>query len=111
MIKISGRYKLNKGFYLNKLIKNTKVTFCRGKNRNIVSTVLFGFPSFLINTLNNLYTYIIKIYSQYQAKLILGEKIQLHYERIIPYILKDYSLVNSIGVEGMVSSYNVKYSC
>jgi len=109
IFKISGRYKLNGGFNLNKLIKSDKVIFCREKNK--VSTVLFGFPSFLINTLTNLYTYIAKIYSQYQAKLILGEKIQLHYERVIPYILKDYNVVNSIGVEGMVSSYHVKYSC
>jgi hypothetical protein len=113
VFKISGRYYLNSDFDLNTIIKSNKVVFCKGKSRkpDIVSTVLYFIPKKYIKDIHNTYKLLIKIYDNYQRKLLRGDKISLHYERIVPEILKDYEIIEKIGVEGLVSSYKANYMC
>jgi hypothetical protein len=113
IFKISGRYYLNKSFDLTKLIYSNNVLFCKGKNNNppIVSTVLYMIPKKLFNNIKNVYDIVYKMYKNKDTHYIRGYIAQLHYERIIPEILKDYTIVDSIGVEGLVSSYKTFYKC
>jgi hypothetical protein len=113
IFKISGRYYLNENFDLIKLIYSNNVLFCKGKSNNppIVSTVLYMIPKISFNNIKNVYDIVYKIYKNKDTHYIRGYIAQLHYERIIPEILKDYTIVDSIGVEGLVSSYRTLYKC
>jgi hypothetical protein len=113
IFKISGRYYLNSDFNLQDLIQNNKVIFCNGKKRKqeIVSTVLYFIPNNYLKDIYNTYKLVIKIYDEYESRLLRGDMESLHYERIVPKILKEYSIHEKIGVEGLVSSYKALYKC
>jgi hypothetical protein len=113
IFKISGRYYLNNNFNLNKLVYSNKVLFCKGKSSQppIVSTVLYMIPKSSFKNIKNVYYLIYKMYEKKDTRYFRGYIAELHYERIIPEILKDYTIVNSIGVEGLVSSYKTLYKC
>lgn len=113
IFKISGRYYLNSNFNLQYLLKFNSILFCKGKSRNppIVSTVLYMIPKNSIDRITKIYTIISKLYEEYDIKLLRGSKTALHYESILPELLHKYIIIDSIGVEGLVSSYNTLYTC
>jgi hypothetical protein len=113
VFKISGRYYLNNNFNLEYLLNFNSILFCKGKSKNppIVSTVLYMIPNSYIDEITDLYIKIGKLYENYNIHLLRGGKNILHYERIIPQMLHNYVIIESIGVEGLVSSYKTLYKC
>jgi hypothetical protein len=111
IFKISGRYYLNSDFNLKTVINNNDITFCKGKHSEIVSTVLYMIPKRKISELVECYKLATKIYNEYNNRVLRGDIISLHYERIIPKLLKTYNVLDKIGVEGLVSSYKTLYKC
>lgn len=111
IFKISGRYYLNSEFDLKTLLSNNDITFCKGKSIEIVSTVLYMIPKSKINELINVYTLAIKIYDEYNNRVLRGDIVSLYYERLLPKLLKTYNILDKIGVEGLVSSYKTFYRC
>lgn len=112
IFKISGRYYLSDNFNLDNLIGYNNIVFCKGKKPPpIVSTVLYMIPNKDINLIKLSYNMIIRLYTEYGEKNILDNKEALHYEYIVPKILGDYTVIDKIGVKGLVSSYKAIYEC
>jgi hypothetical protein len=113
VFKISGRYYLNENFYLKRLLRPNKVAFCKGKSTNppIVSTVLYSFPSKDIPLLIRAFEKMIEIYKDYEEKQNIRRETLPHFEKLLPSFLDEYTILETVGIEGLVSSYQTLYKC
>ncbi len=113
VFKISGRYYLNEAFSLENMLKPRQIAFCKGKSIDppIVSTVLYAFPSAKIPELIEAFEKMINIYDKYESEGIILRATLPHFERLLPQFLVEYFVLPSVGVEGLVSSYQTLYKC
>ena len=113
VLKISGRYYLNDDFSLERLLRPKQIAFCKGKSADppIVSTVLYAIPSSVRMSLIKALENMIEVYKAYKGKKNIRRETLPHFERLLPHFLESYTILPSVGVEGLVSSYQTLYKC
>ena len=105
IFKISGRYYLTDEFNLWRILLGKTPTFCKGKKADplIVSTVLYYFRRDYVTEFVVAFKKMMEIYGKATAAV--------HFERLLPTFIQNITIVDKIGVAGLVSSYLSHYRC